>query len=151
MNRRALLVSALLALPAFAQDGELSQEAQARLTEMINIFARCSGVYEVTSEFYKVTGEPATAEYVHNLANGAASAAMYLLGQESVLKGNPPKPYGEFMPYVEDLADGPKSSMRALLEMKDTKQFLKRFQDCAALIEAQEAALQALRNDTYRR
>src|SRR5262245_43377425 len=139
MIRYFTIASAFVALGADAQEeATLTQEDQRGLTETINTFSRCAGVYEVTSEFYKATNQPATAEHVHNLANGAASAAMYLLGQENVIKDGPPRPYGDFMRYVDGLKETAMVAMRSALELGDTDGFLKRFKECAALVEAQE-------------
>lgn len=149
---RIIALAILAAAPAIAQESvEYTERDRRGLTEMVNTFSRCSGVYEAVSEFYRSLGELATAEHVHNLANGAASAAMYLLGQENIAKGGPPRPYGDFMPYVEGLADSSKTFVKALVEMQATEEVLKHFQDCAALVEAQEAALQALRDDANNR
>lgn len=151
MRKAALVVALAWTSFAAAQDDTLSDEEQNGLTLMIKTFARCAGVYEVTAEYFKSTDQPATAEHVHNLANGAHSSAIYLLGQENVAKGGPPRRYGDFKPYVDGIKETAMTYMRGLAERGETQQFLAEFQSCAELAPAQEELVQKMRDETVGR
>ncbi len=136
MNMRALLLFAL-AIPssAYPQDTDdaLSAEEKRQNTELVNAFSRCHAVFEFSSEILRRTEQPANAEKAHQLANGAHTAALYLLAHEHLAEGKEPKPYGEFSVYVDGISETYTTDLLASSKPKDPSFLNKAIETCQAL------------------
>jgi hypothetical protein len=151
MKMRALWLLALAApyYGAYPQDSDdvFTAEEKQQNTDMVNEFSRCHAAFEVSSAILKRTGQPANAEKAHQLANGAHSAALYLLAQERLAEGKEPKPLGEFSVYVDGIAETYSTELLASIEAEDTSVLSKALETCLELGPLQEQIVQLIRNE----
>jgi len=118
---------------------------------MVNAFSRCEAVFEVSSMVMEELHEPAAAKLAHEQANGAHIVALWLLNQESVASGKPPRRLADFAPYVDGVADVEKTRLLTLYEANDADTILAELKKCEALSPIQENIIQAVRDQSIGR
>jgi hypothetical protein len=91
---------------------KLSQADKDRFTPIAQKLALCAGVYDMVSEIHKVTNSPALSVSTHETANGAETAAAYLMAITGII------PDGQYaLTYVKNARNSEKTRQSALLEV----------------------------------
>ncbi len=114
------------------------------------MFSDCVGVYHFMARYHEHLEQPATAQQMKEIANGASLVAQYLLATEYAANNPTPKPYGEFLPYVEARAATKVTAMSGELERGDTEALSSNVEQCGSLLSLQEQLIQQIRDEVYR-
>jgi hypothetical protein len=149
MRRLAALALFLVPLSIFAapvekQDDSISWEES---VEMANQFSHCAGFWDFMAETSTAEGKPKQGEFFHTYANGARTAAGYVLSLAYALAhpGEPGRAYGSWGAMIDGRAEAEKIRMGALMEADDGDGLAATGELCKGLLPAQEAAVQAIR------
>lgn len=135
---------------AHANDGPEKSDKE-WITETVNLLSDCSGLFEFMSEIFTQSDQPATAEQMHNTANGARMAAAYLLSVERATSGGDPTPIRDFYHYPEGRGEANKARLRALLEQQNAKAITEEQNRCIAALPMQDELVQMIRNQSVDR
>lgn len=129
-------------------DPELAETI--RETEgMPEMFARCMGYWQWFGQYLEANGQPASGEYVRTYANGAQTAALWLLAAQYQVENpdKPPRRLGEFGHHLEGPADLERLRMAALAETGDSEAIEQANAHCLEVAQASHPLLQSLRKE----
>ena len=145
MKKWGLLLAALVILPAYSEE---SQEAE-KFDEysMVETFVECAGLYESTAKSMGGQGKPAVAEHMHNMANGAKTAAAWTLWtkwhEDNPTK--PPRRLGEWSESISVQADSQTARFAAMEEIGDWDYLKTRWELCTEVSKVQADIIRSLR------
>ena len=149
MYLRAIGLVGLVALHLDAHPQELPKSLalaeKDKNSDLVNAFGRCAAVWEMSAATLQGTGQAAAAQQAHQLANGARSSAMYLLGTERAAEGKDPQPYAQYAPYVDGIIEAETARLRALVEAKEPSPLYESQQTCRKLTDLQIEIVQLIR------
>lgn len=127
--------------------GAYAEEEDYGSQEMAETFVECAGLWEASSQLMARSDRPATAEHLHNMANGARTAAAWSLWTQWHLD-NPSKPsrkLGEWTDGIAMQVDAQTTRYAAIQESGDTEFFGRQVAFCTDVSEAQANILRDLR------
>lgn len=134
-----------------AEQEELTESHKVFITEAVNLLGDCSGFFEFISDSFKATSQPATAQQMHEMANGAMMAAAYLLSVEYAAKHDKAKKIGDFVHYPQGRADTNKTRLLALLEQNDQQALEQEQKRCIDAVSLQKDLVQKMRDQSVAR
>lgn len=144
----AIITGASLAsFPALSQSSHSDREG----TELsVRIFVKCAGLYEWSSEFLRSAGKPSSADYMHNMHNGAVTTAQWFLATQYIADNpdKPPRRLGDFSKQVDPWVEGELLRYRALAENEDTATLESDMAMCTEASEVQGDVIKTIR-ETY--
>jgi len=150
---RSLLV--MLAMLAFMRADAQSDRvtlSRENAAQIANALARCAGLLESLADAMRAAGQPASAEELHNLGNGAAVAAQYVLSSEYNERNSPEqRVLKDFEPYVESVSSAAATSFKAMMEQNDQENLDNELNTCVAFAEFQRSIVQEIRDSMVRR
>jgi len=145
--RGAVLVAAMIVLPAAqADDGADAGD----VTQAVNFFGNCAGVWDFLSDVAQSEGKSATAEQLHNMGNGAQTAALWLLANKHSIDTGKATTYGSWMDLVQPRRESGRLRMHALTEQSSFDTVSAESNACLEAASEQESILQMMRNDRVR-
>ncbi len=136
------IISLLLLLPVL-----VSADTK---TEVINLFADCSGLWEFLAITDDAQGNDASAKQMRERRNGAVVAAQYLLALEYEDRTGKKKMLKEFANYVTGRSEPMKTALMAFMERQEFSLIEVEFHKCDAALEIQDKYIQAVRDNVYR-
>lgn len=107
--------------------------------------ATCAGYWDFLSDTAKAAGKPAVAEQLHNMGNGAETAALYFLSSQHLLAGGKPRTYGSWKTMTDPKRESGKLRMMGLAEMNDQETIELEGNLCLESAKVQEQILQSMR------
>ncbi|WP_286075661.1 hypothetical protein [Stenotrophomonas sp. 59] len=107
--------------------------------------ATCAGYWDFLSDTAKAAGKPAVAEQLHNMGNGAETAALYFLSSQHLLAGGKPRTYGSWKTMTDPKRESGKLRMMGLAEMNDQETIELEGNLCLESAKVQEQILQNMR------
>jgi len=143
---RLYLATACLALCGNA----LAADEIGDVTEVVNFYGNCAGVWDFHADLQAAEGKPASAEQLRNMGNGAQTAALWLLANKHSLDTGKATTYGSWDDLVRPRRENGKLRMHALAEQQDFETIKAESQACLDAAEAQEKVLQMMREDRVR-
>jgi hypothetical protein len=153
MRATTCLLIGLICLPAIADDSPIVLENSSKefIKSSANLLGDCSGFFEFMSDAFNADNKPATAQQMHEMANGAMMAASYLLYLEYHTTANKRKRLGEFNHYPQGRADTNKTRLRALEEQRDIAGIAEEQKRCLAAVPMQNEIVQKIRDESVGR
>lgn len=142
------LLSLLLALCA-AQPA-IAGEQMDKVQLAANTFANCAGLWDFHAELMESEGKPATAQQMHNMGNGAETAALWLYASAHSLDGGEATRYGSWKDLVHPKREANKLRLQALVENEEYQVIQDEAATCLEMAEEQENILQLMRTDRVR-
>lgn len=143
-----MLIGPVLLAPGAAVSQALPDPSDKEaVTRTVNLFADCSGVYELAARIAESATDPhpALATLARDHARGAMLAAELLLSQEAKANGKLRSP-GAFASYVEARSATKLAQLAAIFEAHDMKTLETEQQSCIAVSELQAKILQLFRD-----
>lgn len=107
--------------------------------------ATCAGYWDFLSDTARAAGKPATAEQMHNMGNGAETAALYFLSSQHLLSGGEPRTYGSWKTMTQPRRESGKLRIQSLAEMDDAAAIETEGNLCLESAKVQEEILQSMR------
>lgn len=147
MKKWGLLVLVFMPCLALAEN-ESSEKID--VTETANFFANCAGVWDFNADVMEADGKPATAERLHNMGNGAQTAALWLLASQHALNAGKATKYGSWLDMVTPKREDARLRLRGLAEMSEFKQIETESNACLGAAAEQEGILTMMREDRVR-
>lgn len=144
---KSLLIGLLVLHSSFGLAGEQPEMSDAEARSIAKEYARCVAVWDWSSTLMSAGGKHAAAEHLHNMGNGARTAAYWVLSAAHSLNhaGEPAKRLGDWEPYVTPIVDAELAWLRAQTELGvSLKQDVDR---CAELSKGQSTVIDILRSD----
>lgn len=108
--------------------------ARDSVTEVVLSVTSCAALHVVAMRALNDMGRTANAETARTRARADQVTAMYLLAQQRVALGGPPRPLASFEPYVQQLMAGAFERMAALVASGDVARFRSEEEFCASLL-----------------
>ncbi len=133
-----------------ATAADVSTLSATDITKLVNDFADCAGFYDYLAGFTLAQNKPANADAMSNLANGAKSSALYLLGMDYAMthRDGPRRSYGSFSPMVDGRRETELARLKAVEENNDQEALNDRGVYCQSLLPIQEEIVSQMRSDT---
>lgn len=146
MKRTLLSVLLALGTAQLANAGEQMDKVQLAA----NTFANCAGLWDFHADLMESEGKPATAQQMHNMGNGAETAAMWLYASAHSLDGGGATRYGSWKDLVHPKREANKLRLQALVENEEFQVIQAEAATCLEMAEEQESILQLMRADRVR-
>jgi len=115
-------------------------------TELANLFADCSGVWQAVSIMESRIGKPLSAERYAVLAQVASASASYVLAVDHSARSADSRQIRSWDSYVEPRASGARLQMLTLIDEHDGDRVDHWIGTCAATLEAQTAIVEQIRD-----
>lgn len=141
------LAMALFAGHANAQTQAETEAAARDGYELARSFSECAGFWDFMSTVDQATGNPASAQNAHNIANGARLSAGYVLSiRHRLLRPDEqPRAYGSWDDFIEPLAEVTATRMMAALERNDSSELQEQAIFCRAMAEQSDDIVNQMR------
>lgn len=139
-----LLMALLAAAPPVSDD---DQATIAQATRTADEFAYCAGVWDFFASAEAAGDRPASSEQFRNMANGAQTAALWTHAKAHLASGGKPARYGAWLPLVTPRRVAANLQLHAALEHGDIDRTKREGEACIKLVEAQQKAIDYLRQD----
>lgn len=146
MRRQILILGCALLVPCNA----MAAEDLGDVTEAVNFFGNCAGVWDFMSDAMVADGKPAAAEQMRNTGNGAQTAALWILASKHNLDTGNATTYGSWMDLVRPRRENGRLRMHALVEIEDLSTIEAEAGACFDALGDQENILQLMRQDRVR-
>lgn len=144
----SLMLLLLLAATDISSLSKEDRDTIANARESANTYADCAGWWDFMSQWQAEKNNPASAEQLRNLGNGAQTAALWIYGQAHSLESTKRVTYGTWLPVVQPRREGALLRLKALSEQDDVEAIKETGRVCTALLEGQQKAIDAIRADT---
>lgn len=141
----ALGLVALHSMAGFASEQDKISDEEAR--SIAREYARCVAVWDWSSALMRAGGKHATAEHLHNMGNGARTAAYWILSAAHSLNhaDESAKRLGDWEQYVTPIVDAELTRLRAQTELDVS--FESDIERCTELSKGQATVIDMLRSD----
>jgi hypothetical protein len=122
------------------------QARAADATELANVFADCSGVWQAVSIMESRVGRQLSAERYAGLAWAATASAGYILAVDYSARAEDSQQIGSWDSYVEPRASGARLQMLTLIDNQDADRVDHWIGACAATLQTQTQIVRLIRN-----
>ncbi len=109
--------------------------------------AKCAGLWDWLASGLEAEGKPASAQQMHNIGNGAETAAMWILANHHLITSGKRTTYGSWSPLTAPKREAAVTWLNSMAEIGDLERINEESATCQSLLEAQESVIQMMRRD----
>ncbi|HDS1100497.1 TPA: hypothetical protein ACOEPF_000397 [Stenotrophomonas maltophilia] len=137
------LIAALALPPLSVADQQTVQDGKTRANE----FADCAGLWDYLAQLEHQAGNPASAEQLSNMGNGAQTAALWLHANIHAVEGGKAARYKAWLPMVAPRREAMKLRLMSAAERGDYDYVNTQGMQCKSLLDVQQQAIDSIRAD----